>query len=409
MNHNLKSITILTTSQNFAWNSMQEIIPGIEEVWKEIAKNQKWKITTINVDNERPSKFLETFLTSDLIVCCAFNTQIALFIQLIRKEFHLDQPIVFYLHGLATIGLWPLKRFGIFDLLTTRDIFIGTCAGDLASLNIILNDFKYIQSRFYLLDKLTNHLSKKTSGFIMVTRLSPQKNIIQAIASYLELDNTIKNNYPLIIYGSEDHLGYPNLGISINDYLKQIKSFIKKNMAESHVLLKGFVPREVINQEMSHDQIFISVSTHSDENFGMAAFRSLLFGQKAVLTNWGGHKNFAKDFQGQITYIDVEINSAGLPTPINIKNALLESIKSKSSNEFKPLSKYSKEEIAKDLYDDLIKCLTDQKKGSPLNPKPIFTSILTTQNFFEKENKIMQCFKSTEDQNYLELINAYLK
>lgn len=409
MNHNLKSITILTTTQNFAWNSMQEIIPGIEEVWKEIAKNQKWQLTLINVDKERPSKYLQTFLTSDLIVCSAFNTQIALFIQFIRKEFHLDQPIIFYLHGLATIGLWPLKRFGIFDLLTTRDIFIGTCAGDLASLNIILSDFKYIQSRFYLLDKFPTTMPKKTTGFIMVTRLSPQKNIIQTINSYIKLDRAIKENYPLIIYGSEDHLGYPNLGISVNDYLEQITSVIKEHKAESHVLLKGFVPREVINLEMSHDQIFISVSTHSDENFGMAALRSLLFGQKAILSNWGGHKNFTKNFKGQITYVDVEVNSTGLPAPIDIENALLESIKSKSSNEFKSLPIYSKEEIAKDLYDDLTKCLADQKKDGPLNPRPIFSSILETQKNFEKENKIMQCFKSTEDQNYLELINAYLK
>jgi len=50
--------------------------------------------------------------------------------------------------------------------------------------------------------------------------------------------------------------------------------------------------------------VFISTSVHSDENFGLVAFRALNAGIPVILSEWGGHKDFSKYFTG-VEYISI--------------------------------------------------------------------------------------------------------
>ena len=96
------------------------------------------------------------------------------------------------------------------------------------------------------------------------------------------------------------------------DYKAYLMSLVKSLDLEDYVEFRGFVKREIIYSELnSIEYVFISLSLHSDENFGMAALRSLSDGKKAILSNWGGHADFDKSFPNQVLLIDVEGGSDG--------------------------------------------------------------------------------------------------
>ncbi len=379
---------------------MQEIIPMIETTWKDYSDSYHYELVQINVDQTSPSHFMKDLIESEVIIVTCFNLKIARFMKMIRDDLQIDTRIFFYLHGLATIALWPLQRFGILPLLNSNDVFIGTCEGDLKSLAISVTNAFSVKIPFTLKD-FTSPLApthKVASPLVFIGRISPQKNLDALILAYGKLDKVLRKNHPLFLYGREDNLGYPNLGIAEDNYLTKLQKIVDDNNLNDCVIFKGFIDRKHIQEELGNSFIFVSCSTHSDENFGMAAFRALLSGAYCILTSWGGHKEFARNFPDQIQYINpvLDINE--------ITKAMEYSVQNLPENRPALPIEFSQEKIFSTFH-ELINLKNEAKS---LVTTKLAEKIFSQQREFEKAGQIQRCFKSFDDAAFISYFEAYL-
>jgi glycosyltransferase involved in cell wall biosynthesis len=150
-----------------------------------------------------------------------------------------------------------------------------------------------------------------------VGRISRQKNIHQLLWSLKLLKDENPKKYKglyLDIYGKEDGLDSPNMGLKRSNYLEELKVLCKKlELREGDdVNFLGFVNREEIQKSLKDGAfVFTSFSLHSDENFGMAALMALRSGGRLLLSHWGGHLNFKEIYPDRTVTIPVGLASNG--------------------------------------------------------------------------------------------------
>lgn len=402
-----KRIVLLTSQDNFVWMSMQEIIPMIEESWSSLCQKEDYSLVKINVDESSPVKFMPDLIASDLIVITCFNTKIARFIKMIRENFKIDTKFFFYLHGLATIGLWPLERFGVLSLFTSSDLFVGTCDGDLESMKISFSNARVKKIPFTISDfPLTHEHLSGHSPLVYIGRISPQKNLDQMILAYSHLPLNIRENHSLYLYGNEDHLGFPNIGLEENRYLEKLKELVNSLNLHGQVVFKGFVERLQIQNELGSNYIFMSPSTHSDENFGMAAFRALLSGATCILSDWGGHKEYKTHYPDHVFYISPILTDTGPLFSIDdFSEVILKAIRSRQQGLLGLPYAFSKEEIHSLLQEEL----SLSHESEILKPTPLAEVIYKQQKAFEEKSQIQRCFHSFSDPAFVSFFKAYAK
>ncbi len=292
MKNKIKKIAIITTRQNYKWISMQEVLPAIERCWEMTAESLNAEAKIFNVDQEPLRNFIHYLFDCDAFIIIAFNETIARFMREVRGTLNLPVPFVLHLYGHASLGLWPQHRFNVLQVMTAGDVFIGTCPGDmncmkLAGENLLSYDIPY---PYFPLE--ISKIAESELKFAYIGRISDQKNIDTLIEAYALLENDVGDLPPLLIYGKEDHFGSPNMGIPSTECLKNLQAKIVQHNLSEKIIFKGFQPREELYAEIGRKHIFLSASTHSDENFGMALMRSLAQGALAVVSHWGGHIPF---------------------------------------------------------------------------------------------------------------------
>ncbi|MCR9202940.1 MAG: glycosyltransferase [Halobacteriovoraceae bacterium] len=308
-------ILFLETRQNEVWVSMQEILPHIKNVWTHVSSQKGWDLSSVDVDNTSPTSYRSEIIQADLIVIPAFNARVAQNLVVIRQMLGIQTPWVFYLHNQATIGLWPLFSLGIGDLLHKDDLFVGTCEGDKVALSRSINPAHFVKTYFATQDDLEVlppifKNKEAIKDIVFVGRISSQKNLHSLILAFKKL----KRNRPelsLHIYGKEDGLGSPNMEWKDDGY----QAFLNQIIASENIKdinFYGFVNRETIKSTWRGKPfVFCTASLHSDENFGMAALSALELGGRLVLTDWGGHKNFAEHFPERVDLVPVYHQNLG--------------------------------------------------------------------------------------------------
>lgn len=305
---------ILTSSQNFSWFSMTEIIPEIEELWKEIAKENEYEVIKINVDEVSVKELVSKGIAVEFILVTCFNLKISWALKILRNKVELSVPLKFYVHGMATVGLWPLT-FWEWDKFWRRDdSFLVSCKRDL---EILKEDFPSINVELLPFTKKrasidsSYKLNHERHSFYYVGRISEQKNIHSLIFAFSKHLETFPSSV-LTLFGKEDTLGSPNMGIESTRYREYLNDLLTKLGLVDQVYFRGFVPREKIKSPIPEGKkTFISTSLHSDENFGMAALEALDLGHRAILSNWGGFADFKEHYTTQTRLIDVESGDFG--------------------------------------------------------------------------------------------------
>lgn len=377
----------------------------IEQTWTHLCTQSNFGLQIINVDETPLTPHLPHLLSADLIVVTCFNTKIAKAIKVVREKLQIDTRIFFYLHGLATIALWPLQRFEILNLMTSNDVFIGTCEGDIKSMKLSLTNAHTVKVPFTILELPTvSPATHSTRPFVFIGRISPQKNLNQLISAYSQLNLDLRQKHPLIFFGTEDNLGFPNLGIKEKSYLNKLQTLVKELGLEKFVNFRGFVDRIKIQEELGNNYIFVGPSTHSDENFGMAAFRALLSGAPCILSAWGGHNEFARYYSKQIQYIRPHTNENGPYIAINeLTNAMEQALGMPATESHNYPADLTLDSICSSLK-ALINTSSERKQ---VIPTPMALTIFDQQKDFEKNNEIQQCFKSFTDPAFVVFFEAY--
>lgn len=359
---------------------MEEIITWIENTWIDWAKLNKTHYEFVNVDEVGFKDIAKLAFNADKIIVTCFNLKIANTLSGLRGKLSLNTPWIFYLHGLASFGCWPLFRWDVGHLLTHKDVFVGSCKRDLDQVRVVFPDIKTFIIPFSL--PLPENISQKPSShkkkFAFIGRLSSQKNLHSLITAA----SLLKSDFELHFFGKEDYYGSPLMGFKDEHYLEELKKLARHLNIESKVIFHGFMNRLDIEAMMDMEEwIFIAPSLHSDENFGMAAFRNLLNGHRAILSDWGGHTDYPEHFPHQVKLLKVYQSDIGPWISINeMKSAMEESFPSFKS--FPAPTYYSEASI----HAKLSETFAYQGDDSKVTTNPILQTLLERrEDFLQKK------------------------
>ena len=166
-------------------------------------------------------------------------------------------------------------------------------------------------------------------AFLYTGRLSLQKNVtglLNSFASYLE---EIDSHAQLWLAGRPDDLGVPYLGVDVIPgwYTLQLQELIDQRIPETRrrqIRYFGELAPEALRDLHLASSCFVSLSTHNDEDFGMAPAEALLCGSPLLLTDWGGYSSFLPVAPEHCSLVPVEIrNEAVLPQPKAVLQAMV--------------------------------------------------------------------------------------
>lgn len=144
-------------------------------------------------------------------------------------------------------------------------------------------------------DKWRRKLSiSQSENMILYTgRLSLQKNITRLMSSF----EKFPSNTHLVLVGYFDDLWAPMFGLESygGSYQERIL-FQLKNMSE-HVrkrihLVGPLDSKSEMREIYSEADLFVSLSTFHDEDYGYSPLEALFCGTRCILTAWGGYKEF---------------------------------------------------------------------------------------------------------------------
>lgn len=310
----MRKTVVLTSRENFAWLSMQEIVPVLEEAWVKTAIPGQHEIKLLNVDKRNLKESLSVLMDADQVVVLCFTVTICKILSLLRNDFGLKIRLLFYLHGQVSVACWPFRAWGL-EKFYDDDVFMVSCSADTNVLGLTFDSYRTEVFPYFIPE--TSPQTKRPpfkegkAKLFYVGRVSPQKNIHTLLCA-LRILKSRGCDFELDIYGADDNRGSPNMGLQSSNYENYLKNLVKDFGLIADVNFKGHQPREKIESERASQRgIFISPSLHADENFGMACLRALKQGHSAVLSDWGGHRDFKKHWDGQVKVVSVYESSQG--------------------------------------------------------------------------------------------------
>ena len=155
-------------------------------------------------------------------------------------------------------------------------------------------------------DSLTNNNNK--FQFLYSGRLSDQKNIIQLIQHFDQFNKTVNPESKLVIAGPYDDLGNPFLGKSMK---KGSYALLTENLVTTlnneNIEVVGNCSHHELKKLYHQSDAYISLSTHNDEDYGMAPAEALCTGLKCLLTDWGGFSSFKRIDSNNVELLEVTI------------------------------------------------------------------------------------------------------
>lgn len=389
---------------------MQEIIPALERAWVGARREGQHEVAVLNVDETPMTKILQSALNADNIVLTCFNAKISRVARTLRALYEIDARYFIYLHNQTTIACWPFHVWGLAEVLRQDDIFLSSCAKDAEGVRHSFEDacVKTVPFTIPSVEGFAPSAHSSSPDFVFIGRISAQKNLHGLVYAFYLLRTELPE-FPgrLIFYGGEDGLGSPNMGVRSNNYRASLEELVARLGLTDRIRFEGFKPREAVHRELDgRDYIFVSPSLHSDENFGMAAFRSLCGGHAAVLSHWGGHADLKENFPEQVFTVPV-LGSAAGPwiDPCELARTLKRALHERVLIRRAIPELYREENVSRVLLDW---ALTPWSPGPRLKPSRTALEVLSRRKaFFEAGEDPCKIFGSYSDPLAIPFFSAY--
>jgi hypothetical protein len=139
------------------------------------------------------------------------------------------------------------------------------------------------------------NLKEEDVAFIFTGRLSRQKRIKTLITSFASEFKNDPHTH-LYLYGSQDIIGDPFVGITDleGEYFRIFYSAYKDLTPEvqKRIHFMGSVPNSELLQVYQGADVFMNLSVHNDEDYGMSVAEAQFVGLPIGLTDWGGLASF---------------------------------------------------------------------------------------------------------------------
>ena len=171
------------------------------------------------------------------------------------------------------------------------------------------NTFRFSPTRREAIKKKLQWRERGGKNFLYTGRISSQKNVIPLIKAFGDFLRISGSSAHLYIAGFFDDLGYPFFGIypppEFNRYkfLTQLKFY--NDLIGDRIHFVGNLEKDELCDYYQACDLFLSLSLHNDEDYGMSAAEAVCCGMPFLLSDWGGHASFyTSKWPGSLVPVD---------------------------------------------------------------------------------------------------------
>jgi len=298
-------MTYVHSGPSSDWISLNEANDALIAHWYRY-RNDERELTLLEVKpGGQQDEWRKAALKTDVFIINKISPITSQFIKLVRT-LNPSVKMIFHAFESPSVYFAGTYLYGLQEFLYEEDLWLMSCEADL---ELAKKSFEKINAEVLPLripDKFVNSeiIENSLNNLYYVGRISEQKNIHEMLMAISLIKDDLRNSgRKLKIIGYEDFLGLPNLRIPSTGYLEFLYRFAGILQISDLVEFHPAIPQDQIIAVISNG-VFISTSVHSDENFGLVAFRALNAGIPVILSEWGGHRDFSKYFTG-IEYVRI--------------------------------------------------------------------------------------------------------
>ncbi len=291
-----KKIAFVYTNEVKEWISLLEANEALIAKWYR-QRDAETELVLIDLTKGVQADIVgKTAFASDQVVIAKITLSTSQFIKSIRS---INPDIKLIIHAFESPSVYFANTHlaGLDKYLYESDLWLMSCRADLELAKL---SWQKINAEVFPLKSpdlfLNTEIKSEMRNVIYVGRISEQKNLHEAIVAIsLIADEMRGSQRKFKIYGYEDFLGLPHHRIPSLGYLEMLYKLVSRLGLSDIVEFHPAVPQDKI-LDILKEGVFLSPSFHSDENFGLVAFRALNHGLPVILSDWGGHRDFGSAF-----------------------------------------------------------------------------------------------------------------
>jgi glycosyltransferase involved in cell wall biosynthesis len=309
-----KKIVLVKLLEVSSWVSCQTITKNLANSYE---NNDEFEIVdTINIYNNDPFSSYQSGHELSKIECdiiafidhhpCPASIVRSMHSFCTRKK---KPDLIFHVFGDFT--LQSSQWFAIDDIL--RDYKVKFICASIAQKKLLDNflnqsslaiaSFFPVNIQNYFFDsKLRASERKKLNleddeiAIVYTGRLSIQKNIIELVQYLDEAKKVFGLNFKLFVSGPFDDIGVPYLGMYSTAGANVSRWTLATKDKRNYVSYLGNLNSKELLSLYCASDLFVSLSTHNDEDFGMSPAEAATCGLPMILSNWGGYSSFKNYF-----------------------------------------------------------------------------------------------------------------
>lgn len=317
-------IAIISGNEKSDWISCRSILSGLQSLYSSLYKPEE----ILHLSLGHSSNFFDALqVAKELkkhsplkIVFLDYRPSPALFIKGLISVYKKNVLPPIYIH---VYGDFMLNIAGWIDIVPSlKDLPIKLICASLKQKNLLKKlfitpensievlSFPVRTDDFHFDEKSRKSFRAKNKVhddvvFTYAGRLSLQKNVAELIKCYKQVAGLLDNKTTLFLAGPIDDLAIPYLGVQ-NCAGTYQRTLLKEIESDSSIKYLGNLSHKDLSELLNGSDLFVSLSTHNDEDYGMAPAQALCTGLPSILSDWGGYSNFTLERSNICKLIPVE-------------------------------------------------------------------------------------------------------
>lgn len=328
----VKKISLVYSEEESSWVSCQTIVANIVQLYRETFPGVEFESFEYSADQGEYNYFCSlerlTKFSPDALVICDHKPPPDRLIMDLVDRFGVDRVPMIYCHVFGDFSLCTNNWLNIESYL--KELKIKFIAASHRQQNFVRQFMKSgedsvsylpfpVNGETYRFSQEGRVRARKSLGwsgdahkkFLYTGRMTAQKNVILLVKLFGEFLKLSGSDANLYLAGEFDDLGYPFFGshdpqgLSYYQFLEATKESEDKLIKERVHFLGNISQEELIDYYQACD-IFVSLSLHNDEDYGMSPAEAVCCGMPIILSNWGGYTSFKiPDFPGSLVNVSL--------------------------------------------------------------------------------------------------------
>ncbi|WP_127718495.1 glycosyltransferase family 4 protein [Halobacteriovorax sp. HLS] len=181
--------------------------------------------------------------------------------------------------------------------------------------SLVENSFFPVNTNFFNFNESKRNSTRKKYNIeesdivlIYTGRLSMQKNVVELIQLLDEVKKVFNLNFKVLVAGPFDDIGVPYLG-KYSHAGAYSSRWLRTIEDKTNIKYLGNLTIDELHELYCASDCYISMSTHNDEDFGMAPAEAASCGLPLILSDWGGYSSF-KDFFPNCSLVRTSFNTS---------------------------------------------------------------------------------------------------